>query len=193
MLSLLLWRKARSVVNTLTHRTFYESVRGGAFALAGLALLFGIHATFHRLLAFLATVPLIGQLLLWKLTAMVMLTTFVMVVISGLLTSLSTLFGSFDLKFLMNAPLSQKAIFLDKSLESLFYASWMVALVQIPYVLAVVRVNHYGWGFFFAFVILTLPFLALAASVGMALTLTLLYLFPSSRTRDAIWILVSFF
>ncbi|MDD5628341.1 MAG: hypothetical protein PHU21_04715 [Elusimicrobia bacterium] len=191
MLGLLFWRKVRTFVNALTHLTPYERVRNAAFTLAGLGLLVGLYALFHKLVAYLGTVPLIGQLLLWKLTAMVMLATFMMVAISGLLTSLSTLYYSFDLKFLMNAPVPLRALFMDKALESLFFCSWMIGLVQVPYVLALMRVNHYGVGFFLAFILLMLPFLALAAAVGMTFTLLLLYLFPSSRTRDVVWVLSS--
>ena len=163
MLRLLFWRKVRSSVNTLTHLTPYERARNGAFALAGLGLLAGLYGLFHKMLAYLATVQLVGQLLLWKLTAMVMLATFMMVAISGLLTSLTTLYYSFDLKFLMNAPLSLRTIFMDKAAESLFFCSWMIGLVQVPYVLALVRVNHYGAGFFLAFLLLMLLFWALVA------------------------------
>ncbi|MCX5794789.1 MAG: hypothetical protein NTY77_04780 [Elusimicrobia bacterium] len=191
MLRLLFWRKARTLVNTLTHLTPYERVRNGVFSVAGLGLLAGLYGLFYKLVAYLSTVQLIGQLLLWKLTAMVMLATFMMVAISGLLTSLSTLYYSFDLKFLMNAPVPLRAIFMDKALESLFFCSWMIGLVQVPYVLALMRVNHYGPGFLLDFLVLMLPFLALAAAVGIAFTLLLLFVFPSSRTRDVIWVLSS--
>lgn len=191
MLRLLLWRKARTLVNTLSHLTPYERTRNAAFALAGLGLLLGLYLLFYKMLAYLAKVELIGQLLLWKLTAIVMLTTFMMVGISSLLTSLTTFYYAFDLKFLMNAPLRLRDIFLDKAVESLFFCSWMIALVQFPYILAVVRVNHYGWGFVLAFLLLMAPFLALAAAAGMGFTLGLLYLFPSSRTRDVVWVVSS--
>ncbi len=188
---MLLERRARSLWNTLRKATPYAAARNGAFGLAGLGLLVGLYCGFYRLLAYLAGVPLIGSLLMWKLTAMLMLTTFTMVGISSLLTSLTTLYYSFDLKFLMNAPLRLRAIFIDKSLESIFFASWMIGLVLIPYVMALTAVNGWGAGFVGAFLILLLPFLALAASVGIGFTLVLLYLFPSSRTRDVIWILSS--
>ena len=188
---MLLERRARSFWNTLRKATPYAAARNGAFGLAGLGLLVGLYCGFYRLLAYLAGVPLIGSLLMWKLTAMLMLTTFTMVGISSLLTSLTTLYYSFDLKFLMNAPLRLRAIFIDKSLESIFFASWMIGLVLIPYVMALTAVNGWGAGFVGAFLILLLPFLALAASVGIGFTLVLLYLFPSSRTRDVIWILSS--
>lgn len=191
MLRLLLWRRARSLRNTLAFLTPYEWTRDVFFGLAGLGLLYGLYCGFYRLLAYLATVPLIGGLLLWKLTAMLMLTTMGMVVISSLLTSLSTLYYSYDLKFLMKAPLDLRTIFIDKSLEGIFFSSWMIALVLIPYVSALVLINGLSWKFFAAFVVLMAPFLMLAAAVGVAFTMVVLYLFPSSRTRDVIWVLSS--
>src|SRR5271154_3390258 len=111
MFRLLLWRKARSLRNAIAHMSSWEWSRNSVFLLAGLGLLLGLHWGFFRLLSYLSTVQLIGGLLLWKLTAMLMLTTFAMVTLSGLLTSLTTLYYSFDLKFLMNAPLSARTIF----------------------------------------------------------------------------------
>jgi ABC-2 type transport system permease protein len=61
----------------------------------------------------------------------------------------------------------------------------------VPYVLAMMKVNGLGWGFFAAFVVLMAPFLLLAAAVGVAFTVVVLYLFPSSRTRDVIWVMSS--
>lgn len=136
----------------------------------------------------MTTVQIIGPFLIWKLTAMFLLTTFSMASISSLLTSLTTLFYAFDLKFLMNAPLRRRAIFAEKSLEAAFFASWTIGLVMIPYVLALSRVNGWGWRFPVAFVLLLPPYLLLAASVGLWATLLLMYAFPSSRTRDAIWV-----
>jgi ABC-2 type transport system permease protein len=184
-------RRLRCLKNSLAALTPWQRGRNAAFALAGLGLLLGLHHGFMRLLTYLGTVPTIGALLLWKLTAMLMLTTFSMVVISSLLTSLTTLYYSFDLKFLMNAPLPLRTVFIDKSAEAIFFASWMIGLVIVPYVAALVRVNGYGPGFFAAFLALMLPFLVLAASFGLAFTLLLLALFPSSRTRDAVWVLSS--
>jgi ABC-2 type transport system permease protein len=191
MLRLLFWRRARSLRNTLAFLTPYEWTRDVFFTLAGFGLLYGLYCGFYRLLAYLASVPLIGALLLWKLTAMLMLTTMGMVVISSLLTSLSTLYYSYDLKFLMKTPLDLRTIFVDKSLEAIFFSSWMIALVLVPYVSALVIINGLGWKFFAAFVALMAPFLMLAAAVGVAFTMVVLYLFPSSLTRDVIWVLSS--
>lgn len=191
MLALLAARRARCARNSAAALTPYERGRNFAFGLAGFALLYGLYAGFRRVLLYLVGVELIGRLLLWKLTAMMFLMTLSMVMVSSLLTSLTTLFYSYDLKFLMNAPLSLRTIFLDKSLESAFFASWMIALVLAPYVLALSRALNLGPSFLLGFVALLPPFLLLAASFGIAFTLILLYLFPSSRTRDVVWVLSS--
>ncbi|MBI5629978.1 MAG: hypothetical protein HY921_03730 [Elusimicrobia bacterium] len=162
-----------------------------AFSLAAFGLVYGLYRGFLRLLAYLSAVPLIGPLIIWKLTAMALLMTFAMVAISSLLTSLTTLYYSRDLNFLMNAPVPLRAVFLDKSLESIFFSSWMIGVVLIPYVLALAKVSGYGAGFFAGFLVLCAPFLMLAASLGLAFTLFLLYCFPSSRTRDVVWVLSS--
>lgn len=188
---LLARRRARSTRNTLAFFTRWEWARNTAFALAGLGLLYGLYAGFLRMLLYLNTVPLIADLLVWKLTAMLLLTTFTMTSLSSLLTSLTTLYYSFDLKFLMKAPLSPRAVFLEKSLESAFFASWMIGLVLVPYMAALAKANAYPWTFLASFALLTPPFLLLASAFGIAFTLVVLYLFPSSRTRDVIWVLSS--
>ncbi|MEK7389404.1 MAG: hypothetical protein AAB036_06880 [Elusimicrobiota bacterium] len=191
MWGLLLRRRARTLVNTLSRWTAYEWGRNAAFAAAGAALLYGLHYGFFRLLFYLGGVELIGKLLIWKLTAMLLLMTFSMVVVSSLLTALTTLYYSYDLKFLFKAPLTLRVIFLDKSLESVVFASWMIGLILIPYVIALMRVEHLSAGFFAAFLAALPPFLLLASSFGIGFTLLLLYLFPSSRTRDVVWVISS--
>lgn len=191
MLGTLLRRRTRTFANTIGHWTAYEWARNAAFGAAGFGLLFGLHYGFYRLLKYLSTIELIGLLLTWKLTAMLLLMTLSMVVVSSLLTALTTLFYSYDLKFLMKAPVSLRAVFFDKSLESAFFASWMIGLILVPFVAAIMRVQQVGPGFFAAFLVAVPPFLLLAASFGIGFTLLLLYLFPSSRTRDVVWVFSS--
>ncbi|MBI4375980.1 MAG: hypothetical protein HY549_05975 [Elusimicrobia bacterium] len=187
-MTLLIRRRLRSAWNGFFALTGWELGRNLAFTSVGIGLLAAIYLGFFRLLSYLETVPLIGELLLWKLTAMMMLATFMMVVVSSLLTALSTLYYSYDLKFLMGSPIGIRKIFVDKSLESLFFASWMILLLLVPYMAALIQVKGYGWSFLGAFLWLAAPCLTLGGSVGLAFTLALLYLFPSSRTRDVIWV-----
>jgi len=59
-------------------------------------------------------------MLSWKLTSMVLLMTFSMVIVSSIIISMSTLYYSFDLKFLFSCPLDLRSIFMDKALETVF-------------------------------------------------------------------------
>lgn len=189
--SLLLNRKRQSVFNRVRSLTLYEWGRNCAFGMMGLWMLSGLYYGFWRILSFLDTIQLIGDLLIWKLTAMAMLTTFSMVVLSSLIISLTTLFYTADLKFLMRAPVPLRVVFFDKSIETAFFSSWMIALALVPYILALGNVKDFGLAFYAVFAGLMLPFLILAAVLGMAFTLTLMYAFPSSRTRDVVWVLSS--
>ena len=67
----------------------------------------------------------------------------------------------------------------------------MIGLILVPYVLALMRVEHLGPAYLAGFIVAVPPFLLLAASFGIGFTLLLLYLFPSSRTRDVVWVLSS--
>lgn len=191
MLRVLLARKARSVYNGFFALTAWELGRNAAFVFVGFWMLAGLHFGFHRLLVYIHKVELIGPLLVWKLTGMALLTTFSMVVLSSLIIAMTTLFYSFDLSFLMNAPVRSRTVFVDKAIETTFFSSWMIVLVLAPYMLALGRVRDLEPGFYLGFVSMLPPFVGLAAAAGMAFTLGLMYLFPSSRTRDAIWLLSS--
>ena len=191
MLRVLLARKRISLINSVRSLTGWELGRNSAFFIVGFWMLFGLHIGFFRVLDYIHKVELIGPLLVWKLTGMTLLTTFSMVILSSLIIALTTLFYSFDLPFLMNAPIHSRIVFVEKSIETTFFSSWMIVLVLAPYVLALGRVRDLSPGFYLGFSAMMPPFVVLAAAFGMAFTLGLMFLFPSSRTRDAIWLLSS--
>lgn len=189
--SLLLARRLRSGRNRLLSQTRYEWGRNLAFVAVGLWMMEGLRYGFWRLFSYLAGVQLIGTILIWKLTAMVLLGTLSMVVISSLVISLTTLYYASDLRFLMRAPSPLVVVFADKAVETVFFSSWMIVLVVLPIMTALAQVGGHGWGFLAGFGLLLLPALLLAASVGMVFSLALMALFPSARTRDAVWLLSS--
>ncbi|HVE14717.1 MAG TPA: hypothetical protein VNI01_15075 [Elusimicrobiota bacterium] len=184
-------RRLRCLKNRVAGLKRWEWVRNAAFLSLGFWMLFGLYRAFFRLLTFLNAIELIGPLLVWKLTAMAMLTTFGMVIMSSLIISLTTLFYASDLRFLMRAPVRMRDVFADKSLEAAFFSSWMIGLALFPFVIALARVRGLGWSFHAGFLFLLAPCLLLAAIVGMAFTLALMRAFPSARTRDAVWALSS--
>lgn len=183
--------RALELRNGLLSMTGWDWVKRGLFTAVGVGLLIGLYVGFARALRYIETVQLIGPLLTWKLTAMALLTTFWMVVISNLIAAVSTLYFARDLPFLLAMPVSPRAVFVEKAVEASVYASWMVGLALVPYILALAKVKALGAGFVAACFGLSLPFLALAAGIGIFVTMLLMHLFPTSRTRDAVWILSS--
>lgn len=191
MLALLLWRRALSHKNSIVHAGLWEKAKKVFFVLVTVSVLIGVYGGLYRLLRHLESALMIGPLLTWKLTAMVLLTTFSMVALSGFITAVSILYYSEDLGYLRTSPLSPRLIFLDKTLETTFHASWMVALAVIPYLIALGKVKGLSLSFYLMSFSSLVPFLALAAALGIFLTLCLMTFFPSPRTRDAVWILSS--
>lgn len=191
MLPLLLLRKADTFRNTLLGLRGWHLVKNLLFASVGLLMLAALYAAFWRLLTYLEGVQLIGPMLSWKLTSMVLLMTFSMVIVSSIIISMSTLYYSFDLKFLFSAPLDLRSIFMDKALETVFYSSWTLVLAILPYIIALGRVKALGAGFYLAYGFLMVPFVLLAGAFGIFFSMLVMYAFPSSRTRDLTWLLGS--
>ncbi|MCM2268353.1 MAG: hypothetical protein NDI60_11350 [Elusimicrobiales bacterium] len=191
MLNILLQRKARTLLNTLLALRGWRLAKNLMFAGVGALMLAALYAGFWRLLTYLEGVQLIGPILSWKLTSMVLLMTFSMVIVSSIIISMTTLYYSFDLKFLFSCPLDLRDIFMDKAFETVFYSSWTLVLAILPYIAALGRVKALDAGFYLAYAGLMVPFVLLAGAVGILFSMLVMYLFPSSRTRDITWLLGS--
>ncbi|MFA5160889.1 MAG: hypothetical protein WC421_01470 [Elusimicrobiales bacterium] len=191
MIKLLLRRRAQSAFNRLVSMSLWDiSVRAG-FSLAGLLILALMYYWFGRALGYLYGVSIIGPLLPWKMTAMLFLAMFTMVGISGLISAMTTLYYSDDLKFLFSSPIPARLVFFDKAVETAVYSSWTLVAVMLPFVLALGRAEHASVFFYLYFAVLLIPFVLLGAAGGMALSMALMWFFPTGRTRDTVWLLGS--
>ena len=191
MIGLLLKRRILSSFNHTVSMKLWEFFTRVFFIIVGAAILVGIYYWFYRVLRYLDGVQTIGPLLPWKLTSMAFLITFSMVAISGLIAAMTTLYYSYDLKFLFSSPIPVRTLFLDKTIETAVYSSWTLGLVLVPYIIALGQVKGATMLFYVYFLLLMIPFVLLGAAFGIALSLALMYFFPTSRTRDAVWIMGS--
>jgi ABC-2 type transport system permease protein len=191
MLNVLAVRKLRTFRNTLASLRGWRLAKNLMFLGVGLMMLAALYAGFWRLLAYLEGVQLIGPMLSWKLTSMVLLMTFSMIIVSSIIISMTTLYYSFDLKFLFSCPIDLRYIFMDKALETVFYSSWTLVLAILPYIIALGRIKGLDLGFYAAYALLMLPYVMLAGAVGILFSMVVMYLFPSSKTRDVTWLLGS--
>ncbi|PIS47717.1 MAG: hypothetical protein COT17_01995 [Elusimicrobia bacterium CG08_land_8_20_14_0_20_51_18] len=191
MFFILLKRKLLGVKNVLSGITFWKAAKNSIFLFAGLLLLLSLYFTFYKLLKYLDGVELIGTMLIWKLTSIVFLMSFSMIVISSIIISMTTLYYSFDLKFLFSTPLNSRTLFMDKAADTVLYSSWTLVLALMPYIAALIYVKKLGPAFFFSYLLLLAPFIMMAAAFGLIFSLLVMYLFPSSRTRDITWLMGS--
>ncbi|MFA6435317.1 MAG: hypothetical protein WCW52_11540 [Elusimicrobiales bacterium] len=191
MLNVLLRRKALTFKNGIKELRGWRLAKTLMFLLVGFLMLAALYGGFLRLLAYLEGVQFIGPMLSWKLTSMVLLITFSMVIVSSIIISMTTLYYSSDLKFLFSCPVALRALFMDKALETVFYSSWTLALALLPFIIALGRVKGFGPGFYLSYLLIMVPFIMLAGSFGIIFSTLVMYIFPSSRTRDITWLLGS--
>lgn len=170
--------------NKVARLGFLDQVKAALFILIGLVFMSFIYFGTWRLMSYLNGVAIVGTLLVNKLLAMVFLTSFAMVVFSSLITSLSTLFGSRDLQWLMVTPVPVRQLFSLKALNTSFYASWMVLVALFPFIVAVGQVKAVHASFYLWVAVLLVPFLMLASLCGITASILLMRYFPSHRLRD---------
>mgnify|MGYP000044058414 CR=1 FL=1 len=191
MFILLCRRKILSLKNKILHFSRWEIIKNIVFISVGTALLSLLYYGFWRLLNYLENVEVIGPVLSWKLTGMVLLITFAMIVVSSIIISMTTLYYSSDLKFLFSCPIKMRFLFMDKSMDTIFYSSWTLMLAILPYIIALARVKNFGILFYISYFAAIIPFIMIAAAFGILFSMVIMYLFPSSRTRDITWIIGS--
>lgn len=190
--STILSYKVKSFLNRVKNLDKWKRIKNFIFVFSIVVLLSFLYLGFVRILNYLKGIDIIGIILIWKLSSIVLLINFFMIAISSLIISLTTLFYSPDLKFLLSLPIPLKSILADKILLSVFYSSWSLIVIMMPYIIALIKVLNYGFSFIFVFIILLIPYSFLASYFGIFLALVLMYFFPSSKTRDVVWVLSSF-
>lgn len=191
MIRILARNKLKSAYNNIHSVRGWELVKTAALGFAGLMLLVIMYFGFHKVLKYLEEVQLIGPILSWKLTGMLLLMMFAMIIVSSIIISMTTLYYSFDLKFLFSCPLPRRAVFMDKAADTVVYSSWTLVVAILPFVLALQHVKHLDYGFAGVYLLLMIPFVMLAGAFGIFFSLIIMYAFPSSKTRDVTWVLGS--
>ncbi len=101
---ILLKYRFRSFINKIKNLDRWKKVKNIIFSFTIIVILVFLYIGFVRILNYLNSVELIGKLLIWKLSAMVFLINFFMIAISSLIISMTTLFYSNDLNFLLSLP-----------------------------------------------------------------------------------------
>ncbi len=159
--------------------------------LVGIALIFllSVFAIFHNLLRYFSTIPMFGDLLVWKLLGMVFLSFMFMLLFSNVIVTISTFYLSEDMPLLLTLPLELPAIIFSRFVHTVINSSWMVLAMGIPVFAAYTVALKAGvMTFFFSMAVITL-FLVIIASVSISFAMGLISIFPARRTRDLFMLL----
>ncbi len=80
----------------------------------------------------------------------------------------------------------------EKMLLTVFYSSWSLVVIMLPYAFAMIKTLGINISFIFAFAFLIIPYAFLASYIGVFISLFLMSRFPTPKTRDVVWLVSSF-
>ena len=172
--------KNRGITGNLKGRR----VRFFLFSTIGLAFWGGTFSIFYRVLTYFQGLEGFGDILAYKLLSMALITFFLLLIFSGILTSLSKLYLSRDLSLVHSMPVSREKIFLSRWIESTMDSSWMVLIYSLPFFLPYGIVYKVG-AFYYAILIANLlSFCLIASSLSALIVMAAAVFLPAGRIRS---------
>ncbi|RJP77091.1 MAG: hypothetical protein C4524_08765 [Candidatus Zixiibacteriota bacterium] len=184
-LRLLLDLKAADWLGALRGMTTSQVLR----LLVSLALAAGISLLIYFfdlfIFKYLMGAPDLGKLVLARFFELAFLLFFSVLMISTALTALSMLYREDELAMLFSLPLSQGAIFTAKYLEVIFYSSWALVVLTIPFILSYAVYFDVNWvALFSLFAGLLLPLVLISGSLGVGAAVMLRWLLGGLPRRQ---------
>ena len=150
----------------------------------GLAFWAGAFAVFYRILKYFQSVEEFGDILAYKLLAMILLTFFALLIFSGIITSLAKLYLSRDLILVHSLPLPPAKVFLARFVESTVDSSWMVIVYSLPVFLSYGIVFRGGILFYAAVLMALMPLCLIASALSSLCVMIAGLLLPAGRIRS---------
>lgn len=137
-----------------------------------------------RALRYFNSIETLGELLLYKLFSMILVTLFSMLIFSSILTALSKLYLSKDLHLVHAMPVPSDQLFFARWIESTMDSAWMVIVYSLPFFISYGIVFNSGYSYY-AQLMLILGFLSIIASGISALVVMLaVIIIPANRIRS---------
>jgi ABC-2 type transport system permease protein len=166
-----------------------DLVRAQVFAAVGLLVFAALFYGAFWITAQLDDYAELGDFLLRIGLSWLFLTFLSFLAFSGVVTALSTLFLSEDLRLLLAAPVGVRRVFYARFAKTLGQSSWMVVVFLMPVLLGV-GIARCAPCMFYVTALLTLaPFCVIPVAVGTAVTLLLVNVFPAPRARDILMLM----
>ena len=154
------------------------------FSFLGIIFLAGIYFWLKRIFIYITNVPLIGEDILVRFLSLMIFISGGVAVLSSLLSAVSTMYTTEEMKYLISFPFSGSALFGAKALETALYANWMIFVGASPVALAWNSI--YSMNFFQVFFVgsALFVFLMIMSSLGILLASGFALVFPGRKIRD---------
>ncbi len=125
----------------------------------------------------------VGDIIMIRMLAVLSLAVFFMLIFSNVLVAFSTLYRSREVAYLIQGPVSFRALFITRFAECVVFSSWALAFLGSPLILAYGIVAGAPLIFYVAAVVFYLPYIVLPAAIGSLITLVLTRVFPQLKIR----------
>ena len=156
------------------------------------AYIFVGYFLFQKGLSFVSTVPGVGLLLMERIVHMVFFFFFLMLVFSNSVLLYSAVFRGKETAWLLTLPVSPRAVFCWKVVESFLMSSWGLAVLSAPLLLSVGQTFGAPPEFYVKCAAVYLPFMVLPATLA-GMVVMLLVRWWGRAARVALWLTVAFF
>lgn len=161
---------------------------GRAVVLFGLAAAFwgGLLAASVSVLEYFHEIGEFGPLLTQRLLLLVLVSFFVVLLISNTVTALTVFYLADDIPLLLALPISHRRLHRGRFGETLVSSSWMALLFGLPVFLAYGLVYDAGPAFYGALAVVLGLLVVMPSALGVLVSTLLVLVFPAHRTRDAL-------
>ena len=190
-LSLLFKLRRRIVKNDVTHLSKEKVIRFVLLLLVGVVFFILDYWFFHRIISYIARIDVldmveVGTILVARLLGMIFLMFFSMLLFSNIVTSLSTLYLSSDLGFLLSSPLRFSSVFTAKFVETTINSSSILLIFGLPAFIVCGQEYEASWVYYAVIPIMLFPFIIIPATFGTMITMTLVRFFPVKRVQQVL-------
>lgn len=126
---------------------------------------------FRKGMGYVYSMPGVGQVLLDRIVYMVFFFFFLMLVFSNAVLLYGALFRGKETPWLLTLPISPRAVYSAKVVESFLVSSWGLAVLSAPLILSIGRTLEAPFSFYLKCLLVYVPFMVLPAITGAILVL----------------------
>jgi ABC-2 type transport system permease protein len=174
------WTKLRNQLKDPGASRYRPAIIGGLV----IALWAVIYVVFVKALTYFTSEEMFGAIAATKLLSMILVTFAFVAVISNVITTFSTFYLSEDLELIIVSPVTPRAVFTARFIETLIDSSWMVLLFGMPVFLAYGRVFSSPWKFYVLSFGGFLCLMTMVTGLAVLIVQNLVRSFPVRRLRD---------